>query len=470
MVSLRRKLLLGLLLPLLPLLLAGVGVAFVMAHHFVNLAYDRSLFRAALALADQVEVQAGKVVVDLPQAAFDMLEYDKDDWIYYRVTGAQGEFVTGYVDLPRPPMRSPRPNEHYYYTAVYEGKPINVAVFYLPLEGTSAHGMAIVQVAETTAKRERMVNEIVIGMLIPQLLMVLVAVLMVRRGVSRGLRPLDELQQEVAGRSHLDLAPLDVSHSPTEVQPLLGAMNDLMARLEQAISRQQRFVADASHQLRTPLAGLRTQAEIALREHADPQQLIRSLEWIMASSERLAHLIDQLLMLARIEPGAKVAIDLCPLDLDKLARDVTMEWVPRALEKDIDLGFESKGMPVSVAGDAALLQEMLRNLIDNAIRYTPPHGRVTVGIEQQDDNRVSLYVEDDGPGIPPDQRERVFERFYRILGSGEDGCGLGLSIVREIAEHHHGTVSIDGGARRGAKFSVRLPAIASVVSPGQALH
>ena len=198
------------------------------------------------------------------------------------------------------------------------------------------------------------------------------------------------------------------------------------------------------------MAGLRTQAEIALREHADPQQLIRSLEWIMASSERLAHLIDQLLMLARIEPGAKVAIDLCPLDLDKLARDVTMEWVPRALEKDIDLGFESKGMPVSVAGDAALLQEMLRNLIDNAIRYTPPHGRVTVGIEQQDDNRVSLYVEDDGPGIPPDQRERVFERFYRILGSGEDGCGLGLSIVREIAEHHHGTVSIDGGARRGA--------------------
>lgn len=452
MISLRRKLLFKLLAPLLPLLLLGVVAAFYMADHFATLAYDRSLFRAVLALADQVEVVAGDVVVDLPQAAFDMLEYDKDDWIYYKVTGARGEFVTGYTELPPPPIARPVPGQHYYYTTHFDGKDISVAAFYLSLKGTSANGVAVVQVGETTSKRQRMANEIVIGMVLPQLLMVLIAAWMVWRGVGRGLSPLDALREEITSRSHRDLAPLNVADSPREVQPMVEAMNDLMARLEQTLAQQQRFVADASHQLRTPLAGLKTQAEIALREQQDPEQVRRALQHILASSDNLSHLITQLLTLARIEPEAVDSLQLDPLNLEKLARDITSSWVPAALAKQIDLGFECEAADCTVPGDAVLLRELISNLIDNAIRYTQAGGCVTVTLRDSA-TEVLLCVEDNGPGIPVEKRERVFERFYRILGTGEEGCGLGLAIVREIATRHHASIRLEDGAEgRGVRI------------------
>ena len=457
MISLRRKLLFKLLAPLLPLLLLGVGAAFYMANHYANLAYDRSLFRAALALADQVEVVAGDVTVDLPQAAFDMLEYDKDDWIYYKVSGARGEFVTGYAELPLPPIAKPVAGQHYYYTTELDGKEISVAVFYLSLKGTSANGMAVIQVGETTAKRQRMVNEIIIGMVLPQLLMVVIAGLMVWRGVGRGLAPLDALREEITSRSHRDLAPLNVIGSPRELQPMVGAMNDLMARLEQTLEQQQRFVADASHQLRTPLAGLKTQAEIALREQQDPEQVRHALQHILTSSDNLSHLITQLLTLARIDPKAAVSLQLDPVQLDLLARELAGAWVPAALVKHIDLGFEAAPGNYLVSGDAVLLREMIVNLIDNAIRYTPPGGHVTVSLQQLD-GEIELCVEDNGQGIPLAKRERVFERFYRILGTGEDGCGLGLAIVREIAARHGARVSIEDGKQgAGVRMCVRFP-------------
>lgn len=457
MISLRRQLLLKLLTPLLPLLLLGVAAAFYMANNFANLAYDRSLFRAALALADQVEVSAGEVVVDLPQAAFDMLEYDKDDWIYYKVTGTHGEFVTGYGGMSPPPVAHPVAGQHYYYKTRFDDKEINVVAFYISLEGTSAKGMALVQVGETTAKRKRMVNEVMVGMVLPQLLMVLIAAWMVWRGVGGGLGPLDRLRQEITSRSHRDLAPLNVDDSPTEVQPMLEAMNDLMARLEQALAQQQRFVADASHQLRTPLAGLKTQAEIALREQQDPEQVRHALQHILTSSDNLTHLIAQLLTLARIDPEAADTMQLVPLDFVPLARDVTSNWVPAALAKQIDLGFECGTGHLTVSGDAVLLRELLANLIDNAIRYTQREGRVTVTL-CRDDATVLLCVEDNGSGIPVEKRERVFERFYRILGTGEEGCGLGLPIVREIAMRHHASVSVEDGAEgRGTRMCVRFP-------------
>ncbi len=456
MTSLRRKLLFRLLTPLLPLLLLGVAAAFYMANHFANLAFDRSLFRAALALADQVEVVGGQVVVDLPQAAFDMLEYDKDDWIYYRVTGANGEFVTGYTELPAPPVAKPIPGQHYYYTANYDGKDISVVAFYLSLKGTSANGVAIIQVGETTSKRQRMVTEIILGMVLPQLLMVMIAALMVWRGVGRGLTPLDALREQITSRSHRDLAPLNLNDAPREVQPMVEAMNDLMARLEQVLAQQQRFVADASHQLRTPLAGLKTQAEIALREQQDPEQVKHALQHILASSDNLSHLITQLLTLARIEPEAADTLQLSVLDLDPLAREVTGGWVPAALAKQIDLGFESETGPNTVLGDGVLLRELLSNLIDNAIRYTQAGGSVTVTLRSEM-QEVLLCVEDNGPGIPEEKRERVFERFYRILGTGEEGCGLGLAIVREIASRHQATVTLEAGAEgRGVRMCVRF--------------
>ncbi len=458
MISLRRKLLFKLLAPLLPLLLIGVAAAFYMANHYASLAYDRSLFRAALALADQVEVVAGDVTVDLPQAAFDMLEYDKDDWIYYKVSGSHGEFVTGYPELPIPPIVKPVAGQHYYYTAQLDGKEISVAVFYLSLKGTSANGVAVIQVAETTSKRQSMVNEIMIGMVLPQLLMAVIAAMMVWRGVGRGLAPLDSLREEITSRYDRDLAPLNVADSPKEVQPMVEAMNDLMSRLEHTLKQQQRFVADASHQLRTPLAGLKTQAEIALREQQDPEQVRHALQHILTSSDNLSHLIAQLLTLARIDPKATVSLQMDPIDLEQLTREITASWVPNALAKRIDLGFEAQEENYLIAGDAILLRELIINLIDNAIRYTPMDGLVTISL-QAVDSEVELCVEDNGPGIPPEKRERVFERFYRILGTGEDGCGLGLAIVREIAARHGATMQIkDSRHGTGVRMCIRFPA------------
>jgi two-component system sensor histidine kinase TctE len=457
--SLRRTLLVRLLMPLLPLLLASVVVALYMADHFTNQAYNRSLFRATLSLADQITVVNGRVMVDLPQAAFDMLEYDKDDWIYYKVTGPHGEFVTGYEDLPLPPVARPQAGQHYYYDTVYDDKEISVAAFYLSLEGTSAHGTVIVQVAETTSKRDRAAQEIVLGMLLPLLLMMLLATMMVWRGVGRGLSPLESLRQQIASRSHRDLSPLNLETSPTEVVPILQAMNGLMSRLEYALAQQQRFVADASHQLRTPLAGLKAQAALASGEQ-DPQQLRHALEQIQTSSTTLAHTVNQLLSLARLEPEAGPGIELESVDLAALARDATRSWVPTALTKDQDLGYEGNEAPCMIQGSSTLLRELLNNLIDNALRYTPKGGCVTVRVENRPDAHTLLSVEDDGPGIPAEQRERVFERFYRILGSGQSGCGLGLSIVQEIAQRHRATVSLDGAeveSGRGLRVSVSFP-------------
>ena len=458
-VSLRRTLLVRLLMPLIPLLLAGVAVAFYMSYHFVNQAYNRSLFRATLSLADQVMVVDGRVMVDLPQAAFDILEYDRDDWIYYKVTGPHGEFVTGYSDLPPPPVAKPVAGRHYYYRARYNGKDISVAAFYLPLEGTTAHGMALVQVAETTIKREHVAEEIMIGMVLPQLLMVILATLMVWRGVSRGISPLEKLRQQILARSHRDLSPLNIADSPNEVMPILLAMNGLISRLEQAMSQQQRFVADASHQLRTPLSGLKAQAAIALKEES-PEQLHHALQQIQAGSTNLAHTVNQLLSLARLEPETGAGIETETLDLVELARETTRTWVPAALTKEIDLGFESGPETLPVQGNTALLRELLSNLIDNALRYTPNNGRVTVTVGLLNGNMPELAVEDDGPGIPIEHRERVFQRFFRILGTGESGCGLGLSIVQEIARRHEAKVVLESvSGDQGLRVRVGFPCI-----------
>lgn len=459
-ISLRRQLLHWLLTPLVPLLLLGAAAAFYIAYHFVNLTYDRTLLRTALALADQISVEEGRVVVDLPQAAFDMLEFDKDDWIYYEVTDQNGQFVSGYSNFPKPPVPHPLPGQDYHYKSRFDGKNISVVALYLSMEDEGIPGYVLVQVAETTAKRQHMAVELILGTVLPQLFMVLLATFMVWRGVTRGLRPLERLRAEIIARSHRDLGPLSVRDAPSEVVPILGAMNDLMARLAQLLSQQERFTADASHQLRTPLAGLKTQAEIALREQ-DPARQRQALEQIRDGSGRLSHLVSQLLSLARIEPGAGVTMTTTAVDLIRLAREIAAESVPAALAKEIDLGFESALDQLPIQGEPHLLREMLTNLVDNALRYTPRGGRVTLSVRPADSG-AELWVEDNGPGIPAAERARVFERFYRILGSQEEGCGLGLAIVREVAERHGGSARIEAGAgNQGARVVIVLPSAPS---------
>lgn len=460
--SLRRQLLIWLLVLLIPLLIIGGFNSYFRAYHFSNLAYDRSLFRAALALADQVFVVRGKVMVDLPQKALDLLEYDKDDWIYYRVTDPQGEVVTGEPGLPLPSIM-PGPGEHVYYDAMLSDKLVRVVAFSLPLTGTSAKGSALVQVAETKSKRDALANEIITTMMLPQLLIVLLAGALVHYGVRRGLASLDRLQHAVEQRSHRDLSPVPYEDAPREVQPLLRAMNDLLLRLRESIARQQRFTADASHQLRTPLAGLQTQAEMALREN-DPSQVRQALERILASAVRVSHLVSQLLALARVEPGSGRETHQQMLDLVQLARETTAEWVSAALAKHIDLGFETAHSSLRIFGNPLMLHEMLSNLLDNAIRYTPSQGKVTVSLNQED-GKVLLSVDDNGPGIPLDEHDRIFERFHRLPESSSEGCGLGLAIVREIVVAHQAEIIVSEGAEGlGTRMTVVLPVYAGDAS------
>jgi two-component system sensor histidine kinase TctE len=257
------------------------------------------------------------------------------------------------------------------------------------------------------------------------------------------------------------LSPIDSRQVPEEISPLVGSLNDMLARLAHTIDAQKRFIADAAHQMKTPLAGMRMQSELALRQ-VDPGEIHRSLEQLAKSSESATRLVNQLLALARAENQPHAGLALEPLELAALARSVVQDWVQASFSHEIDLGYEDPDGPVEILGDGMMLRELLSNLIDNALRYTPPGGSVTVRV-RSDAGQALLEVEDTGPGIAPGERPRVFERFYRILGSSASGSGLGLAIVREIARQHGADIEIFNNPRSiqkkhpGSLFRLTFP-------------
>jgi two-component system sensor histidine kinase TctE len=261
-------------------------------------------------------------------------------------------------------------------------------------------------------------------------------------GISRGLQPLQRLRDAVSDRSHLDLSPIDTHDVPGEVRPLVDEVNELLARLEKTFDFQNRFVADAAHQLKTPVSGLKAQIELALRE-TDPERLRHSLGQLYLSADRLSHLVRQLLSLARNEPGALETVQLRPLDLHAFALEVSMDWVPIAIKHNIDLGFEGPEEPLMIDADRDRLRELINNLVDNAIRYSQESGRVTVRTGRTPDGQCKLAISDDGPSIPVEERARIFERFHRLLGTPADGSGLGLAIVSEIATLHGARIDLE---------------------------
>ncbi len=452
--SLRRQLLSSLLAPIVLVTLISAVVTYYYAFNFANLAYDYALFDSAFDIGRQTRVIDGRVRVDLPSAALDMLESDKHDRIYYMVSDAKGAFVTGHRGLPAPDEQAP-PGKPVYYDGNYRGSPVRVAALYSQVTGDTGDHPVLILVAETLNKRRTLATEVLLGMLLPELLLIALIGALVWFGIDRGLRPLAALQKEIGSRSHRDLSALPEQNAPGEVRALIRAMNDLLARLASALSAQQRFIADAAHQLRTPLAGIKTQTELALRQR-DPGEVHHTLLQLNTATEQTAHLVNQLLTLARAEPGSGRVQVLQPLDLAELARNTTTEWVPRALARDIDLGFDGASAAM-IEGDTFLIREMLGNLLDNAIRYTHRGGRVTARVAAADDH-VLLEVEDNGPGIPAAERERVFERFHRVLGTGAEGCGLGLAIVREIAQCHNADTRLTAGPQdAGTRVSVVFP-------------
>lgn len=437
--SIRQKLFNWLLILLLPLLILGKFYAYYMANYFANLAYDRTLFRVALALADQVEVRNGQMVVDLPQSTLNLIEYDKDDWIYYQIQDQYHHLLIGEEKLSLP-KRMPAPGKHVYYNAKLDGKELRIVAFNLPLAGTSATGNATILIGETTSKRNAMADEIITVMLIPQVILVILLILLVYVGIKRGLISLDELKDQIARRLPHDTQPIEEHAAPQELQPLVHAMNDLLIKVKGAVDERQQFIANAAHQLKTPLAGLKIQAEAALRE-SDINSVQHALKQISTGSDNLGRLASQLLSLARAEPHQHTVEDFVDLDFVKLVNEVTADWVPKALGKSIDLGIDCDLRQLVLNGNPVLLQELLNNLIDNAIRYCPKGSKITVSLKSLH-NETILSVQDNGPGIANSEQDKVFERFYRVLGTDESGCGLGLAIVREIAHQHHAQVQL----------------------------
>src|SRR6266702_3496873 len=300
--------------------------------------------------------------------------------------------------------------------------------------------------------RTTLARDILLAMVAPQVALVGIASLLAWLGVSRGLKPLTDLAWQIEARDQNNLTPVPQTGLPREARVLAARINELLARLDSAIRAQKRFVADAAHQLRTPLAAVMLHAERAQRapDGATEREALRALH---RSVERAGRMSQQLLALARTDPDAINAVELKPLDLVALARRVGEEWIPRALKRDIDFGLIAPDTPVWITGDDRLLGELLSNLIDNALRSSNPAGRVSVIVEAGPP--AALAVQDDGPGIPDDERVRIFERFYRVPGSAGDGCGLGLAIVEEIARLHSSSVEVSTGSdARGSRFTV----------------
>ncbi|HEV7915637.1 MAG TPA: sensor histidine kinase N-terminal domain-containing protein [Albitalea sp.] len=473
------------LAPLLLLWPMSVVLTWLVAQGIANKPYDRQLGEMVRVLSKQVAVQPGSgtplATFVLPAGASEILHTDEADDIYYQVLGLRGEYLSGDRQLPVPSDedRAP-PGELRFRDDTLNNDTVRVAYLWVDVPGRPAAAAPLVQVAETLGKRSRLATEIIKGVILPQFVILPLAVLLVWLALARGIAPLNELQQRIRRRESSDLSPIDERDAPEEVSPLVRAINDLLARLDQSLSAQKHFLADAAHQLKTPLAGLRTQAELAQREidagESDPKAVKRSLQQIALSSQRAAHMVNQLLAMARAEDKEHAA-NQQSVNLARLATETVRDFVPRAMEKRIDLGYEGpdSGHALPVRGHALLLRELVRNLVDNALQYTPPGGTVTVRVMDDPFGQVVvLQVEDSGPGIPAAEREQVFQPFYRALGTNVDGSGLGLAIVREIALQHSAQIALEDANLRhrgglgdqvsvafgpGARFTLRFPAL-----------
>jgi two-component system, OmpR family, sensor histidine kinase TctE len=474
------------LAPLLLLWPMSVILTWLVAQGIANKPFDRELGEMVRVLSKQVAIQNPRVPSEavatfvLPAGASEILHTDEADTIYYQVLGLRGEFLSGDRTLPVPSDedRGP-PGEVQFRDDVVNNDNVRVAYLWLDTPGRAGSGAPLLQVAETLGKRSRLVSEIIKGVILPQFVILPLAVLLVWLALARGIAPLNELQRRIRSRDSSDLSPIDEREAPEEVSPLVRAINDLLARLDQSMKSQKHFLADAAHQLKTPLAGLRTQAELAQREidsgTSDPQAMKRSLQQISLSSQRAAHMVNQLLAMARAEDPQQAAQKQA-VNLSRLALEAVQDLVPRALDKHIDLGFEGPegAAPLLILGNPTLLRELIRNLVDNALLYTPAGGTVTVRVLDDPFGQVVvLQVEDSGPGIALAEREQVFLPFYRVLGTNVDGSGLGLAIVREIAQQHGAEVAIEEAGLRnkgappdarqadfgpGARFTLRFAA------------
>jgi two-component system sensor histidine kinase TctE len=454
--GLSSRLIAWLAIPLLCILIGSTAIAYHTAGRIADQTQDQALADSLFDLASHVKAQGDGRPLDLGEEASAILRSNAPDVLFYAVRDAAGGLLIGDAELPAAALRPHALDEPAFSDAVYQGRPVRVAVLRAK---TPAQELQIT-VAQTTLRRQQAQRQLLAAMVVPLLAVMAATLLAVLFGVRRGLLPLLEVEAEIASRSASDLRPFDPDHSPAEIRPMLRRLNELFQMLEQAAHLQQRFIADAAHQLKTPLAGLRNQVDLAIGDRAallDQAWLGR----VDQATSRIGHLLNQLLAYARAEATDADSGANTGVALDELAEASASDFLDAALLKQIDLGFDIA--PATVQGVRWMLKEALANLVDNAIRYSPPGGVVTVrcGCDPSS-RRPFLEVQDSGPGIPAEQRSLVFERFYRIPGTAGDGCGLGLPIVQEIARRHGADVGLHAVATGGLRVRIDFPVAGAI--------
>ena len=438
--SLRRRLLRQLLVPLLLVLVASTGASYIAATHFSRQEYNAFLYDSVQTLARQVKPGPRGPVLDLPSVAEQMFLWDATDTTYYRVYGQRSGQIAGDPDLPSLPANLEDFRGVLIGAGTLHGSVVRIAT--VELGPPEFHERVYVQVAETQHRRAAIARQILVGVLAPQICLILMVILVISRGVRRGLEPLRSMTGRLEKQGQHSLQAIPDEGAPSEVHALTHALNDLLARLESSMTAQRKFIADAAHQLRTPLTALKLNMDRARRE-PDLQATRVVLEQMRVSTERVVRLSQQLLSLARMDSGNAGTSSFVPVDLNLLVQQAGAEWVPAALEREMDLSLDAGDDPLWVQADPLLLREVAVNLLDNAIKDGHCGGRILLSVDG-DDRRATLTIRDDGPGIPGPLRDHMFERFVRG-DAGGDGTGLGLAIVREIATLHGAKVSHDAG-------------------------
>lgn len=457
--SLRSQLLFWLLAPLAIAAALDAWVTYRRSQDTAVIIQERMLLGAARMIGEQVHLEEGIVQVVIPPAALELFASPSHDRVFYRISSHDGQLLSGYYDFALPP-RVMSPEEVLFFEVSQRGKRVHSVAFAQPVFAAPDRGPIVIQVGQTLEGRNELAQDIWASAIRGQLVFLPLIALLLWFGMRRGLRPLIDLRDRMTRRAPGALDPLDASGAPTELRPLVAALNDYVARLDTHMSAHSRFIADASHQLRTPLTLLHTQVVYAMRQD---DALARS-EVLSAMHESVQHsvrLVNQLLAFTMAQAGIGHPPTQVAVDLTDVVQRAVEALASVAQQREIDLGFEASGVAATILAAPALLYELVANLVDNALRYTQIGGMVTARILAAP-NEVVLQIEDNGPGIPVAERQKVFERFYRLDDSRSDGCGLGLSIVQEIASAMDAAVELsapEGGI--GLLVTVKFPTLPS---------
>ena len=443
-------------IPLTTLLVVSALFTYLLAQHFTTDLYDKQLINTVDSIAGRIRVTGSKVKVDLPRGAEEIFRHNNRDEFYYQVFAPYGLRLAGDSHLEAPEDAPAVGEDPIFKETTIRGKKVRVAIIRM-LAPESPMGSVIIQVAETENARAELIRQLLAGIVVPQLLIIFSAILAVRIGISKGLKPLATISNAIAKRSDNDLSPINLKIVPDEVTPFIMTLNDLLEKARQDINSQRRFGSNAAHQLRTPLAGLKTYADLALKE-SKVEKIKEHLKNQQAGVDRMTRTVQQLLSLSKAEHSGTRSSTFKPVDLNLVVSDATTDIVPESIERQIELDFQAEEPQSLVHGDPISLREMTTNLLENALRYNTPGGKVSINVTNND--TVDLIIEDDGIGIPEGERERVFERFYRVTGSdqGASGSGLGLAIVAEIAKAHNATLKVEEGSEgKGCRFIASFP-------------